>query len=279
MTRRALPLIALLLASSLPLRADQPIRCGTKQLSDAEVAAIEQQVDRGKKGKTSAVIPVWFHVISAGPGYANGEVPDTMIREQVRVLNESYNGKTGGANTGFGFSLAGITRTENATWFTSFATDLSVELEGKTALRRGGPGTLNFYLVDGGPYLGWAYFPSILNSAYANLDGVVLDWRSLPGGTFAIYSEGDTATHEAGHWLALYHTFDGGCGTKGDYIADTPAEQSPAFYCPAGRDTCNGKPGLDPIRNFMDYTQDSCMNEFTPGQAERMQAAWAAYRD
>jgi len=279
MTRRALPLIALILASSLPLRADQPIRCGTKQLSDSEVAALEQQVDRGKRGKTSAVIPVWFHVISAGPGFANGEVPDTMIREQVRVLNESYNGKTGGANTGFGFSLAGITRTENATWFTSFAADFNVELEAKTALRRGGPGTLNIYLVDADPWLGWAYFPSILNSAYANLDGVVVDWRSLPGGPFAIYSEGDTATHEAGHWLALYHTFDGGCSTKGDYVADTPSEQSPAFYCPVGRDSCNGKPGLDPIRNFMDYTQDSCMNEFTQGQAERMQAAWAAYRD
>jgi hypothetical protein len=279
MTRRALPLIALILASSLPLRADQPIRCGTKQLSDAEVAVLEQQVDRGKKGKTSAVIPVWFHVISAGPGFANGEVPDTMIREQVRVLNESYNGRTGGANTGFGFSLAGITRTENATWFTSFAADFNVELEAKTALRRGGPGTLNIYLVDADPWLGWAYFPSILNSAYANLDGVVVDWRSLPGGPFAIYSEGDTATHEAGHWLALYHTFEGGCSTKGDYIADTPSEQSPAFYCPVGRDSCNGKPGLDPIRNFMDYTQDSCMNEFTAGQADRMQAAWAAYRD
>ena len=279
MTRRALPLIALILASSLPLRADQPIRCGTKQLSDAEVAALEQQVDRGKKGKTSAVIPVWFHVISGGSGFANGEVPDTMIREQVRVLNESYNGKTGGANTGFGFSLAGITRTENATWFTSFAADFNVEMEAKTALRRGGPGTLNVYLVDADPWLGWAYFPSILNSTYANLDGVVVDWRSLPGGPFAIYSEGDTATHEVGHWLALYHTFDGGCSTKGDYVADTPSEQSPAFYCPVGRDSCNGKPGLDPIRNFMDYTQDSCMNEFSAGQAERMQAAWAAYRD
>jgi hypothetical protein len=279
MTRRALPLIAMLLVSFASLRADQPIRCGTKQLSDAEISALEQQVDRGKKGRTSAVIPVWFHVISAGPGFANGEVPDSMIREQVRVLNESYNGKTGGANTGFGFSLAGITHTENATWFTSFAADFSVEMEAKTALRRGGPGTLNIYLVDADPWLGWAYFPSILNSQYANLDGVVVDWRSLPGGPFAIYSEGDTATHEAGHWLALYHTFDGGCGTKGDYVADTPSEQSPAFYCPVGRDTCNGKPGLDPIRNFMDYTQDSCMNEFSAGQAERMQAAWAAYRD
>jgi hypothetical protein len=193
-----------------------------------------------------------------------------------------YNGRTGGTNTGFGFSLAGITRTTNATWFSQMAINLAVELEAKTALRRGGNGTLNIYTVDGGPYLGFAYFPSILaDPAYAKLDGVVLDWRSLPGGTFAIYSEGDTATHEVGHWLALYHTFDGKCGTKGDYVADTPAEFSPAFNCPVGRDSCAGasQPGLDPITNFMDYSQDSCMYEFTPGQTARMQAAWAAFRD
>jgi hypothetical protein len=109
---------------------------------------------------------------------------------------------------------------------------------------------------------------------------VVVDWRTLPGGTFDIYSEGDTATHDVGHWLALFHTFDGKCGNTGDLIDDTPAEFAPAFNCPVGRDSCQGssKPGLDPICNFMDYTQDSCMFEFTSGQVQRMRAAWAAFR-
>ncbi|HEX2832002.1 MAG TPA: zinc metalloprotease [Thermoanaerobaculia bacterium] len=270
-----------LLAMSVSMFAQQPGRCGTRQLSDGEIAALEKNVARGKKGKSSAIIPVWVHVVSRGAGFDNGEVPDTMIRAQMRVLEESYNGRTGGANTGFAFELAGVTRTVNAAWFTGLASDTDAELEMKSALRRGGPGTLNVYLVDASPYLGWAYFPSILNSSSANLDGVIVDYRSLPGGPFAIYSEGDTATHEVGHWLALYHTFDGYCGKNGDYVADTPSEQSPAFNCPAGRDTCIGTahPGLDPITNFMDYTQDSCMYEFTSGQAERMQAAWAAFRD
>ena len=282
MRRRLSLILSALLLPAFSIYAAQPARCGTKQPGDAEVAAIEQAVAKGKKGKTSAVIDVWVHVISSGPGFANGVVSDTMIRDQIRVLNESFNGRTGGANTGFGFELVGVTRTTNAEWFTLMVTDLDVELAAKTALRRGGPGTLNIYTVDGGPYLGFAYFPSILTDpTYANLDGVVLDWRSLPGGSFAIYSEGDTGTHEVGHWLALYHTFDGKCGSKGDYVADTPAEFSPAFNCPVGRDSCAGasQPGLDPIFNFMDYTQDSCMYEFTTGQTDRMQAAWAAFRD
>jgi hypothetical protein len=280
--RLGIMLCVLAVAVAPMYAAPQPERCGTKQPGDEEVAQIEAGVKQGQKGKSSAIIDVWVHVISQGAGFSNGQLSDTAIREQMRVLTDSYNGRTGGANTGFGFELAGITRTTNARWFSQFAYDLSVELEAKSALRRGGPGTLNVYTVDGGPWLGWAYFPSIVTDpAYAALDGVVLDWRTLPGGNFVIYSEGDTATHEVGHWLALYHTFDGKCGRNGDYVADTPAEFSPAFNCPVGRDSCAGasQPGLDPITNFMDYTQDSCMYEFTPGQAARMQAAWAAFRD
>ena len=259
----------------------QKERCGTRQPSLEESEQIEVKISRARKVRTDVTIPVWVHVINKGSGFANGDVPEDMIRQQIKVLDESYSGRTGGAGSGFDFQLAGVTRTTNAAWFSQMALNFEVELEAKHSLKRGGPETLNIYTVDGGPYLGFAYFPNIVTDpTYSDLDGIVLDWRSLPGGTFAIYSEGDTATHEVGHWLALFHTFDGKCSSKGDFVADTPAEFSPAFNCPVGRDTCSGasKPGLDPIFNFMDYTQDSCMFMFTDGQVTRMRAAWTAFR-
>ena len=278
----ALLVLAALVAAA-PALAGQPQRCGTRLPGDDEIAAMEGAIAQARgRAKTSQVVPVWVHVITKGAGFENGELSLAMVRAQLRVLDESYAGRTGGAVTGFAFELAGIDYTTNPAWFTGMALDFGVELAAKRALRKGGPETLNLYTADGGlNLLGWAYYPTILGSAYAELDGVVVDWRSLPGGTFAIYSEGDTATHEVGHWMGLYHTFEGACRQWNDGVADTPAEAAPAFYCPVGRDSCSqpSRPGLDPIYNFMDYTQDSCMHQFTLGQASRMQAAWAAYRD
>jgi hypothetical protein len=280
--RTALSILVAALVCVQTGAAQQKERCGTRLPSAEALDQIEQKVSRARgKIKPTQTIPVWVHVISRGSGFDNGDLSDATIRNQIRVLTDSFAGRSGGAASPFAFQLAGVTRTTNAVWFEQMAINFDVEFEAKSALKRGGADTLNIYTVDGGPYLGFAYYPNIVTDPqFSVLDGVVLDWRSLPGGTFALYSEGDTAPHEVGHWLALLHTFDGGCSAKGDFVADTEAERSPAFFCPIGRDSCSGnsKPGPDPIFNFMDYTQDSCMFMFTPGQVERMQAAWAAFR-
>ena len=220
---------------------------------------------------TGGTINVYVHVINNGSGIANGDVPDSMIAAQIQVLNSAY------GPWGWSFSLAGTTRTTNASWYT-MTPGTAAETQAKTALRQGSADDLNLYTANiGGGLLGWSTFPWSYAGAPSE-DGVVVLFSSLPGGTAAPYNEGDTATHEIGHWMGLYHTFQGGCNKKrGDFVDDTAPEKSPAYGCPTGRDSCrNG--GIDPIHNFMDYTDDACMFEFTAGQDARMDAEFTTYR-
>jgi hypothetical protein len=223
----------------------------------------------------SATVPVYFHVITKG---SLGTLSDRDIANQIRVLNTTFGGREGGDKTGFSFELAGVTRTDNAKWYAMRG--FGVENEMKRALKQGGDNALNVYSNTAGDYLGWAYLPSITDSNQAHLDGIVLDWESMPGVSDRYadaYDEGETLTHEAGHWLNLEHTFQGGCTEPGDFVDDTPAQKTPTSGCPEGKDTCPA-PGLDPIHNYMDYSFDDCYTEFTPGQTQRMRDAWLFYR-
>ncbi len=205
-----------------------------------------------------------------------------MISDQMAVLNDSFSGGTAAdaADTPFRFDVTKVKWTVDADWAT--VVPGKGERDMKAALYEGTSETLNVYAADiGAGLLGWAYFPKGYNAGRDYIDGVVILDESMPGGTAgtgAKYGLGDTLVHEVGHWLMLHHTFNNGCSASGDFVADTPKEATPAFDCPVGRDTCAAE-GLDPIRNFMDYTQDSCMVMFTRGQADRMSDAWLAFRD
>jgi hypothetical protein len=222
----------------------------------------------------AATVQVYFHVITHG---SLGNLTSRQINEQIAVLNKTFGGREGGADTGFSFDLAGVTRTNNAKWYAARG---GTENEFKKALKQGDDSDLNVYSTSGWQYLGWAYYPSITDTNQAHLDGTVIDWRTVPGASDAYegrYDLGETLTHEAGHWLNLAHTFDGGCKEPGDFVDDTPAQARPTSGCPAGKDTCPA-PGLDPIHNYMDYSYDSCYTQFTAGQTQRMRDAWLLYR-
>lgn len=259
-------------------------RADADELTDAQVAARESDFQARLAAKSSrsllpsstttaaaawssVTINVYWHQITDG---IKGVMTSAQINNQISVLNAAY------AGSGFQFTIAGQNSTNNATWYNGITNGSTAEKNMKNALHVGGKRDLNLYTASlGNGLLGWATFPK---ATVDPMDGVVILDQSLPGGTASPYNLGDTATHEIGHWLGLYHTFQGGCNGSGDQVADTAAEKSAAFGCPTGRDSCRNSAGVDPITNFMDYTDDICMNQFTAGQSSRMHAQWTTYR-
>lgn len=259
------------------------------ELTPSQVAAVEAQLDgllsdltsTDAYGRTTALrdrsqgqvtVPVYFHVLHDGGG---GNVSSSTIDRQIEVLNASYGGGNGGADTHLRFVLRGVTRTDNPGWYSN---PEQFESTFKQRLRKGGAGTLNLYSADtGDELLGWSTFPWKYKDE-PKMDGVVVHVGSMPGGSIDHFNRGFSATHEIGHWLGLYHTFQDGCSNPGDRVSDTPAERDPTNGCPLSKDTCDAA-GEDPVHNYMDYGWDTCMNQFTRGQGDRMRKVWAAYRD
>jgi hypothetical protein len=235
----------------------------------SELASGAQASGAPTPAVTGGTIDVYVHVISRSTG--TGDVPESQIAAQISVLNDAY------TQWGWQFRLVSTDRYTNDAWFV--ATEGSTtDHEMKARLRQGTADDLNLYtLGSSGGLVGWGTFPS----EYAKQpidDGVVIEFGTMPGGGSAPYNEGDIAVQQIGHWMGLYNTFQGGCSKRNDLVADTPAESMPAFGCPAGRDSCTKADGVDPIENYMDYTDDACMDRFTPGQDRRMDEQFSRYR-
>lgn len=224
-----------------------------------------------RAGAAPATVRVWAHIVVADPSASGGNVTDRVITAQVQELNRGF------AGTGFSFVVGDVDRMVNADWHRPTSPGQLQEHLMKHSLRRGGPGDLNIYILDTSATrtTGWATFPWDYTEL-PEYDGVVLSYKALPGGE-APHGLGREATREVGHWLGLFDVFQGGCAAPGDYVDDTPAAASAAQGCPTGRDTCPA-PGLDPIHNFMNYTDDACRNSFTPGQVNRMKLVAAQFR-
>jgi Pregnancy-associated plasma protein-A len=259
---------------TLSFGAPSEARAGDREPAGWKNPPIEEAPTNGHGRGFKATVPVYFHIFTDG---ATGSLSNSQLQNQINVLNTDFGGFEGGAYTGFSFELAGVERINNANWFYNLSPGSPVEREAKAATHIGDARTLNIWTTNGPGYLGFAMSPSWYKRS-PQLDGIVIDYNSLKGGAYgSAFSLAKTATHETGHWLGLLHTFQGGCNNKGDYVADTPDERYPASGCPVGLDTCP-TPGTDPVRNYMDYSYDSCYDQFTAGQTQRMRDAWLYYR-
>jgi hypothetical protein len=270
-----------------------------EELADAQGGVAAQGrlgADGTGRGNNHPIrIKTYIHVITAEDG--TGRVSPRQVKAQMDVLNTAYAGRTSrhAASSPIRFTLAGVDVTKSDEWYdfssNEDGTESAAAQEAKRALRRGTWRDLNIYVVDfTDGLLGYATFPFPSEEGIPDLglDGVAVLNASLPGGTAAPYNEGDTATHEVGHWLGLYHTFQNGCTSPGDYVLDTPyqADGDNIFFCgdwdgdgstTTPDDTCP-QPGVDPVHNFMAYGDDPCLDRFTRLQNRRQVAVWYAFR-
>lgn len=249
-------------------------------------------------------IPVVVHVIHNGQtvGVAPN-ITDAQVQSQIQVMNNDfrrmvgtpgYNTNPVGADTMIQFALAqqdpngnptnGIDRVNlcQSSWSTT-----AINATVKPTTQWDPTQYLNMWSVNFSDQtlLGYAQFPNAsglpgLNpvGGAANTDGVVCNYATFGSiayddGTFLLnapYNLGRTMTHEVGHWVGLRHIWgDGGCSVD-DFCADTPNAGAENYECPTGMDSCPGSTGLDMIENYMDYTDDACMNIFTQNQKDRI---------
>ncbi len=230
----------------------------------------------------TVTVPVYLHVIKGNHKREQQSFGPRRAQNLMNILNRGMAGQQSrdSAAARYRFALRKVTHTRRDGWYHAFFNGPR-DRAMKRNLHRGDARSLNLYVNGGGPVgtplLGWSRFPWQYAAA-PKMDAVTLNVASLPGGTASGYNLGDTLIHEVGHWLGLLHTFQGGCEGAGDLVSDTAAEAEPSYYCQTTRDTCLASAGLDPVRNFMDYSQDVCMNMFTPGQVRRMDVAFERWR-
>lgn len=256
-----------------------------KRLSKMEAIekATQKFVNNPKKAVTGVVtIPVVVHVVYNG---STQNISDAQIATQIQVLNDDFRRLNSDANgtwpqaadTEIEFCMAtvdpsgnpttGITR--KSTTVTAFGTNDAVKSTSTGGVNAWPAASyLNIWVCNiGGGILGYAQFPG----GPASTDGVVCGYQYFGtiGTATAPFDLGRTMTHEVGHYLNLRHIWgDGGCNVD-DFVTDTPTSDAPNYGCATGHVSCST---VDMVQNYMDYSDDACMNLYTTGQKTRMRA-------
>ena len=247
------------------------IRCGTTPTPTNVLSLVQNAIDNNRSQRRSSRnlvnVQVAWHVIHASNGAGN--ISNDMIVDQIEVLNDAY------APYDIFFTLVSVDYTMNDNWFGDMD---QYESAYKQQLNIDPVHHLNIYSGNMPGLLGWSYLPYQWSEG-SYMHGVCILYSCLPGGTSYPYNAGDSAVHEVGHYLGLEHTFRNGCSANNDYVDDTPQEDNGNNISSCNNtDTCPNDPGMDPVHNFMTYTDDACLDEFTTGQGDRMEDMIATYR-
>ena len=247
-------------------------QCGTPDPDPNEwqltIDQVQQWVANQNRSNRNIVnVLIAWHVIYSSNGV--GYLTDNQIYQQVEWLNDAF------ADHEFYFTLEVIDHTVNNDWFNDMYD--TYDAEAKQSLYLDPYHHMNVYSAslwqDG--VGGYAYLPNSWPQG-SYMHGIVIDYRSLP---YYDNTSGDTGVHEAGHYLGLHHTFYNNCSVSNDGVDDTPAHHEDYNdICNANLDSCPNQPGNDPVHNYMNYTNDACTTEYSPGQKDRMHAMVAQYR-
>ncbi|KXT18018.1 hypothetical protein AC579_9605 [Pseudocercospora musae] len=267
----------LFLLATIGAASAELTRCGTVNPNGTKIAEFNEAINNAGDLRVLAAqavaVDTYVHIVTSQS--KSGQYTRPMAQEQMSVMNDAY------APLGISFNTVDIDITVNNAWAAA-GQGSSAELAMKSALRQGSYADLNLYFTSdlGGGLLGFCYFPeSSPTSNDVTLDGCMNLAGSLPGGDATNYDLGLTAVHETGHWFGLYHVFQGqSCSGPGDYVSDTPTQRIATSGCPASQDSCPNATGVDSIHNYMDYSYDECMYEFTSGQSQRANAIYSQYR-